>query len=562
MLRGFARGAPASCIVAAVFIVPLAGAWSQQASPRLGEPAQIEERLPRAPATPADAPPPRALAPAPTEAAGARFVLAGVLIEGATRIAPAEFAPLYAPLLGVEIGPAEIGSLVEAITSRYREAGYVLSRAVAPPQDAALGLLRIDILEGYVERVTLEGEAAGALGALQSYAEGIRRERPLTLATLERGLLLMGDLPGIRLSSGVAPLDPLSPAHELIIQVERDSAEAFVGIDNRGTRAVGRDVAQGVVRLNSPLGLDESTTLRTFTVPSAPRELLFLQLREQVPIGGDGASLAVDIWRSEIEAGGRLEDLDVDSMDKRAALDVVYPWLRSRSASLYLTGQLEYRDSSQDVLGASFFEDRIRSVRVGARLLFEDAWGGSSFIAVVGSHGLDVAGASERGDPLLSRSDGDPAYAKLTLDLSRRQRLFGPLALQAWLGGQLASGRMLSGEEFRLGGGVFARAYDPSELVGDEGLAGALEAQWDLPSPGAALSDVQAYGFWDLGAVWNDVAGAGADRDSLASAGLGLRTILFDDVSAYLEAAKPLTREIAESGDHGWRLFVSVGFAF
>jgi hemolysin activation/secretion protein len=559
------RGAPLAGFIVVLGLLGLEGASAQQPAPtRAGEPSRIEERLQRTPEAPGDVPLPAA-PPAAAEAPTAEerpFVLAAVSVEGATVFAPADFAPLYEPFLGRSVGPAEIARIVEAIARKYREAGYLLSRAYAPAQDAALGVLRVEVLEGYVERVVFEGDPRGGRAQLKALAGRIRAERPLTLATLERYLLLIGDLPGVRAQPGVAPLGELSPAHELAIRIARDPAEGYAAFDNRGSRAVGRHVAQAAARLNGPLGWNDATTLRFLTVPSSPQELIFGQLREQIPLGSDGLTVAVDAWRSEIEAGGQLEAFDVDSGDSRIAVELSYPWIRRRDASLYLTAQLERRDSDQDVFGRSFFEDRIRSVRLGLRYFFDDGWGGSNLLGAVVSKGLSGGGASEEGDPLLSRFDGDPQYAKATFEAVRRQRIEGPLAAQLWLAGQASGSRMLSAEEFRLGGGLFGRAYDSSELVGDRGFGAALELQLDLPAPLAELSNLQAYAFWDGGSAWDDVAGAGTSRDSLASAGFGLRGALLSDIAAHVEAAKPLTRDVLEEGDDDWRLFFSVSLTF
>lgn len=552
-----------ACLLACGLVVSFAStARSQQPPTRAADPARIDERL-RTPPPPsggeATPPVPQVV---PRSTPDERLVLAGVVIDGATVFAAADFAPLYEPLLGRTVDRNEIGRLVEAITAKYREAGYILSRAYAPAQDAALGLLRIEVLEGYVDRVAFEGEPGGGRAQLEAYAERIRAERPLTLATLERYLLLISDLPGMSVRSGIAPVDPLSPAHELLLRIARDPAEGYLALDNHSTRTIGPNILQAAARLNSPLGLNESLTLRTFTVPESTEELRFGQVRAQLPVGTDGATVAVDLWRSQIEAGGQLEPFDVESMEKRAALELAYPWLRSRALSLYVNAQFEYRDTEQDALGFPLFDDEIRSLRLGIFAYVADGWGGATTVTATVSQGLDVLSASRPGDPLLSRFDGDPQYTKLSAELIREQEVAGPLSAQIALAGQMTGDRMLSSEEFRLGGGLYGRAYDPSELVGDEGAAAAIELRYDLASPIDAVSGLQLFGFYDVGAVWDDIAGLGTQRFSLASAGFGVRFTLLEQLAVTLEVANPLTRDVFEEGDDNWRAFFATSFQF
>lgn len=538
-------------------------AQAQTAPTRASEPAQIEERTRTTPRPTGEVPPTAPTErPAISDETEATLVLTGVVIDGVSVFPDDAFVDLYEPLLGQEIGRADIAALVQAVTDRYREAGYVLSRAVAPAQDTSLGILRIQVLEGFVERVTFEGDNGGGKGVLQDFAERLRAERPLTMTTLERYLLLMADLPGLRVYPGVAPLDDLSPAHELVLRVTHDPADGFVGADNRGTRTVGRYFAQGAYSLNGALNQHERITLRGFTVPATPSELRFGEVRAELPIGSDGLTVAVDVWRSEIEGGGGQKPFDVDSMEDRAAVELLYPMLRSRDLSLYLFGQLDLRNSSQSVLETQAFDDRVRSLRVGARVFFDDPWDGGNWYYATVSRGLDIFGASDKGDAPLSRFDGDPEYTKLTVELIRRQRLNDDFSLQGWIYGQLTGDRMLSGEEFRLGGGIYGRAYDPSELIGDNGIAGAVELQYDVGAPFEPVTNSQIFTFYDFGSVWDDVAGFGTFRDSLSSAGLGVRFTLYERLYVTVEAAKPLTRDVFERDDRDWRAFFNIGLEF
>lgn len=536
-------------------------AWGQQQPGRAGEPARIEERL-QPGIRPPSAPPPASL-PAPavtTPEIDTDFVLAGIAIEGAT-VFPAEaFVPLYEAMLGTRIRRKDITSLLDAITEKYRSAGYVLSRAVAPVQDVSLGILRLQMLEGYVESVVFEG-APGGGALLKAYAERIRSERPLTLATLERYLLLMADLPGMRVFPAAAPLGEMEAGHEMVLRVERDPAEAYLGFDNRGTRSIGRYVGEAALGLHSLFGRNEAIMLRALTVPATPSELRFGQARIQLPIGDDGFTAMLDGWRSAIEAGGRLRSLDLDSEENRLALTFAYPLRRSRDLSLFLTAMLEYRDTRQDSGSDRLFEDRTRAVRLGARLFFEDGLGGSNAAFTTLSRGIGVLGSSDKGDSLLSRTGGDPEFTKLVLEMNRRQKLHGPVNLQAWIYGQLTGDRLLSGEEFRLGGGVHGRAYDGSEVVGEQGIAGALELQYDL-TLGAAISGAHLFAFYDYGVAWDRVPGSGTSRNALSSVGIGARFRLLEHLWVTLEAAKPLNRDVVEEGNRNWRYFFSLGLTF
>jgi hemolysin activation/secretion protein len=522
-----------------------------QVVPRSVEPSQIERRLEapeRRPSGSVEITRPEAPAPAP--AAEVRFVLAGVQIEGATVYPPEAFVDLYEGMLAQEITIDDVAKLAAAISARYRADGYVLSYAVVPPQDLELGLLRIDIVEGYVENATTQGELGGDPGHIDRLAAPMLAERPLRLATMERALLLMSDL-GVVVRAALAREGSTPGAHRLDLYFEREAVQGSVYADNRGTRAVGRWTTVGQVTLNSPLGAWDVTRLRVSTVPDRPRELAFVELSEDIPLGGFGTRGSLSAAYTRAEPGASLAPFDLLGDDRRVSARVTHPVLRTRANSLWLHGEAVWRDSIEDAFGSRFFEDRLRVARTGAQLVQYDNFfnGGSTTATFEASIGLDIANATGPG-PARSRPDGDAAFVKFTLGLTRQQTLAEGWGLQLSVGAQSADRPLLSSEEFAIGGGLFGRAFDPAELTGDDGVGASIELQRSLGFLG--WNTGQAFAFVDGGAVRNST-GAGRTIDRLASAGLGLRGRITDWSYFSAEAAMPFVRTPLEEGDRGPR---------
>src|SRR5690606_6920501 len=103
-----------------------------------------------------------------------------------------------------------------------------------------------------------------------------------------------------------------------------------------------------------------------------------------------------------------------------------------------------------------------------------------------------------------------------------------------------------------VGGIGFGRGYDPSEVTGDHGIAAKVELQWKEPITFNTpfINSYQLYGFYDIGRVWNEDATTSAQkRDSVASAGAGLRFDLNYDMEGGFAVAFPLTREVQTQKD-------------
>ena len=152
---------------------------------------------------------------------------------------------------------------------------------------------------------------------------------------------------------------------------------------------------------------------------------------------------------------------------------------------------------------------------------------------------------------------------KITGDLSRTQHLGGGVSLFLAATGQYASTQLLASEEFFYGGPGFGRAYDPSEITGDHGVAALAELRFTGQPDIPILNFYQLYGFWDFGATFDIDAGAQPSRRTGSSAGLGVRFGVTDYATGYIEVAKPMTRPVAlEDNGNDPRVFFRISTRF
>jgi hemolysin activation/secretion protein len=185
--------------------------------------------------------------------------------------------------------------------------------------------------------------------------------------------------------------------------------------------------------------------------------------------------------------------------------------------------------------------------RLGFDVNFRDGWAGTNWISWEYSQGFNILHATDRGAGLVSRTNGRASFKKMTLDITRLQKITNTLALQLSASGQTSPNTLLSSEEFGVGGSRYGRAYDSSDITGNEGAAGSAELQFNPPWKIPGISTYQVYGFYDGGAVW----GSGFTRASMVSTGGGFRIESAIGIGASLEIAVPLTRSAEPDEDNG-----------
>jgi len=518
----------------------------------------------------------------PAEAEKIRFTLKAVTLVGNTAILTAELQPLYAEFLGKEISLADAYKIRDAITAKYGAAGFGLSKAIIPEQriEADQGLLRIDMLEGYIDDVTLQ--APGPDGKpveinptdrypwLLPFIEKLKAERPIRAATLERYLLLMNDRFAWKATSTLAP-GKAPGASRLILRIEAaPKAEGSLSIDNRGTQSVGPEQISASLILN---GLGERATQTALSYITTPqtRELQYVALNHTEILTAEGTSLNLSYTGSDSKPGGATASaLQQESDSATWSIKLAHPFIRTRQENLTAHLRFDHKNTESRTLGALATEDKTRVLRAGFNYDKADSRAGINQVLAELSLGMAGMGATDNASPLKSRVDGRPDFQKLTLNLSRKQELghfnenLSRWSVNAALMAQYAAQGLLSGEECGVGGQQFGRAYDSSELLGDSCAAASLEARYAADTQGSPFEYAQWYGFWDAGQIYNRTPLTVTDpqRKSLASAGLGVRFGIGKHVSGSLEIAKPLTRDVANEANRDARLFASLNAKF
>lgn len=545
--------------VAAISLPAMAA--QAQSVPGPADPGRIEQRFDTPPTPQSSAPiaiPDPAQVPPPEQAAKIHFTLRDVVIEGATVYDTASLHAEAESLLGKEISLLELYGLRDALTKKYRSDGYILSQVVLPAQKISDGVVKLQVIEGFVTEVKFEGAAFDDhAGLLAAYAEKIKESKPLRLAVLERYVLLTDDLAGLEAKTVVKPASGvLGGAVLTFILTSKPLAAAFT-VDNRGSKAIGPYELDGAVEVSDATGYFENTRLRVIGTPEI-NELIYLDLSETIPVGTEGTTVNFGARRSWSEPGADVAKFDLNSRSLTLRVGASHPIIRTRSETLRASLTFTARDSDTRALSEPLSEDHLRILTAGLAYDVADALGGVNLVTGTLSQGLPIFGASQKDDPYLSRAGASGEFTKLTASAQRHQPLFEAVSLYTSVEGQWSPTRLLSSEEYGLGGAYFGGAFDYSELTGDSALAGRVELQYtpELGVPEVRMS--QIYAFTDGGGVWNYEDDSRHGWQSLWSAGVGLRVAVTDNVTASVEAAKPISPAPTATGDKDWRGFFSL----
>ena len=474
--------------------------------------------------------------PVPKDVETLHFLIKKITIEGSSVFQHGDLLPLVEQLIGQEASLNRIMAVAEAIEARYREEGFVMTRVFVPPQHSKDGDFKIQVVEGFVMDIVVNGVDGLLKERIAATLSPVQQEMPLTMATVERALLLVNDIPGIKAVGLLKPNSEALGAADLEVNVTRESLSASAGADNRSSRYSGPWITNTDFAFNSLLNTGEKISGGLSRSIDGDKQRGYHVSYTQ-PLGSNGLTSVTSLERTLGHPGYTLSPLGLNTDSLTIGERLAYPIIRSRTQNLLVEGGFTVKSARTSVMQANVSNDQWRVADI--RLSWSNnGWADGLTAASFGmAKGVSVMGGSRSGQTNLSRANADPGFTKFIMDAKRLQMLSPEWSVMVAATGQYALDRLLAGEEFSLGGGQFGRGFDPAALTGDHGIGGTFEIHFDPLDPLPLTSHTLVYVFYDQGIVWD---GAGPASSTLSSVGLGLKASFASDIDAGLEFSRPL----------------------
>jgi len=497
------------------------------------------------------------------------FILKGIILEGNTVFSRPDFQDIIVEYIGRKVDLRVLNHLAARLTQQYRDSGYFLSRAVIPQQEVLNGKVKIVIMEGRVGEVFIEGDQSvlskSHLHVIPATIEKIKSLEPLHGPTLERYMLLLNEGQGYTIGSVLrAPERKAEPGTiDIVLNVQPVTPSTTVSYNNYGSRFVGpHQISATHLTGNIFTAMDTLSVQGSSTIPLS--EVQFGAVNYTLPLNREGLKASVLVSYSNSEPGYTLSDLEVEGDSTSFEATLSYPWIRSRKENLTIGSTFSVHNSSTEFLDEEFIDDKVRTISFFQNYDFINGVTASNEANITFTKGLDILGARETGSEDLSRQQGRSDFFKAEIELSRQQTLGEDFQLTLTAAGQYAPHPLLSSQEFGYGGTTFGRAYDPSELTGDQGVSAGAELRYtDVPLVPDLNLQFIPFVYYDIGKVWNH--DRGEKPQSGASAGFGSYYNFNNKFSGSLQFAYPLTRSVTTpvmNGADGPRILFSISTSF
>ncbi len=494
-----------------------------------------------------------------------KIYLRKIMVTGSKSFKEEDFFEIYEDYIGKDVKISTLEGIASAISAEYKNQGYLLSSVIIPEQSFSNGVVYINIIEAQVDEITVVGYYKP-----DTVVEGIIKKivamSPLNLNVLEKYMLFLNDVPGVKAKVVLKPKD-YNPKGarviEIVIVIEDKEHSHSLTYDNLGSGYSGMHQLGIQTGVNSmPVKYHKAGIDAFVALPF--EELVYVQLSYAFPISSEGAMFGTYFSHSRSQPGYRIEHLDIHSETYDLKFAFTQPIIRSRESNWSVLAELAFKRSETDAAASRLYEDKLTVLTLSTSFNNVDDFNGANIGTVSVARGLNMLGARETGSALLSRARGKSDFTKINATLGRLQRVMDNVNLYVSATGQYAFSSLLSSQEFGYGGRSFGRAYDSSELTGDHGLAAIAELRYQgLPR----YADIQSelYAFYDIGKVWDRVRKSVRGRDEGSSAGFGMRFYYDDVLTGNIYTAAPLNRAIGAptyGNPKSWRYFASLSVDF
>lgn len=446
-----------------------------------------------------------------------------IVVQGNTVLPAALVMQPFAGLEGRTVTLGQLQAAADQLTTLYHQHGYPIAYAFVPAQKVKSGRVTVQVVEPRYDQIQMHNDSRLSSGEAQRTL-GLQSGAMIRSDSLNRGLLLLSQTPGIRVAGTLVPgATPNTSSLEVNLH-NRPLLWGSAGVNNYGSNYTGRVQWQGQVAVRNPFGFGGEMAANGITTSSGLLHGAGLSLLSPNLWNGLRANLFAS-W-THYRLGQQFAPLDETGQAIQWGGGFSYPIILQPGRQL--TASLTFlQDRFQQEIGLYSAEARyhLNLVQAGLSGALDGGDGvtSGSVTVTAGNKVIDRVTPGYLND-LAGQPGSVGSFWLGQLQLRRLQNLPAGFRLDGHLLAQVASKNLDASQQLYLGGPYGIESYSVGAGAGDQGLLARLSLSHRIPGvPG----DLRLAALLQGGEVWqvhNYFTGAPLDnRLGMAGAGVGLR---------------------------------------
>ena len=498
-------------------------------------------------------------AASPQAAAAGRapaFAIYEYVVDGNTLLSEAAIGDSMEPYLGEDKNLQDVEGARAALEQAYHAAGYLTVLVSIPEQSVDSGAVSLHVVEAGVDKLRVRGAQYTLPSEIKAQIPELAEGKVPNFNTVQEQLAAVNRGANVRvtpiLRAGTVP-------GTVEVQLDADDQLPLHGSVDYSNRQTPNTTPQ---RLSTSLRYENlwqrghSLSLTAQVSPQRATDARVLAGNYLFPVGSSGGALMISGVHSRSEFASLANSPGLGLLGNSDILGLRYslPLGSSASFSHSLSAGVDHKRIGQDLLtqGGGVSNDIHYSPAVLNYSARSMEAARSTTLELVTTAGLRGVLANRDAAFNAKRLGASASFVALRTTLAHTENL-GRWSLFGRLDGQLASGPLVSSEQYTAGGADSVRGYLEGERAADAGLRLNLEVHTPTLKPFGSVSA------WSLsGLVFVDYAhltvlqplAPQPAHQSLRGTGFGLRLAAPRGLALELDAAKALADgDTTKSGD-------------
>lgn len=487
-----------------------------------------------------------------------QFRLNKLYFRGNTKVSSAKLEKLAADLIGKDVYIEDIMDLTVKISRYYQKKGYLTSYAYLPEQEIEDGNVVIIIKESKVVSKEVEGnrwERDWFFKNVAMYSSGLREGNVFNARDLQGAMKHINDSSYMKAGASITKDENHDTEIKLHVK-DRFPISLDFAWDDYGRNYTGRQRFTSLLGFDNFLGFGDKLYGGAILSSRSNGALAGYQ----IPISKYGTKLAFDYSFSNVRLGGPYQSLGIKGQAETYSIKLIQPIKNTatQDISAYISFDAINSKSKSTLFRENLSAYRLRVLRTGINSMFDDSKG-----RTIANLGVDLGTNALGASPNIQGAQRSSFY-KVVASLARVQRLPKKCLAIFRINGQYSPQALYSAEQMFLGGTYSIRGYQPSELLGDYGVAGSLELRSPIPGFEKILpnkikhwsDNVKLAAFYDWGYVRDHKDLYGYPSNFLHSVGVGANINITRDI--YIQFGWGLPLGYKYYGEHDQRFYFSV----
>ncbi len=399
------------------------------------------------------------------------FTVTEFSISGENPISVEESNRVLAPFLGEHQGIEGLLEAAAEFETAILNAGFSFNRVLLPPQTLEAGTVELKVIQIKLANIVIEGNEHFTDENIRNSIPGLIADTTPDTKLLARQLIIANNHPSKNIAMRMKQSEEENSVDAVLDVKDQRPWQLFSVLNNIGTSKVGRLRFSAGGQHNNLMGYDDSFTASYTTSPGNTSDVRQWGLNYSIPVYPLSGSLNFFYSRSDVDSGTVQSVFDVSGAGKFYGVSYTQTFLNRKNYRHRMSIGVEDKFFDNNVL----FNGTQTGTDVKSRPVtlsyFGEIQKEKSQLSFNISHVRNLDGGFKNNNAAYTASrtgakqDWDVVRYNATYNRSLSKNWILKLAMK----GQWSNERLISGEQFGIGGSSSVRGFEERAVSGDRG---------------------------------------------------------------------------------------------